>query len=357
MQTIQPQPKKRNHYISYLKGIAIIFIILIHVIDWGDTPLAPWGRTLKQILYPGVVFFMATAGSVIYIAYSKYDDLKKPTKRLVFRGLQLIGIYYLYNIIKFFIFDYSKEHFYGGYQEQGIFNLEGILTLKAFAVPIPILVTFGVFIILSPILLWIVKKRKHSHLILLSLIFIVASINYAIELPVNAVTDFFYARGNSSFAMLLWLLPFLLGFYIAYLGFEKQKKNGLLFFVLISIPAIWYSSSKGYSLSLEQSLHPLRLHAITLSFAFMYALMYVFEWMEKRTSTLIQYKLAVLRLLGDYTLWLYVVHWIVIDLTIWVVYPRTYLIWLSVPILLLIFFYSKRKTLQAYVAEYSEKKI
>lgn len=346
-----PPPKKRNYYISYLKGVAILFIILIHLIDWGDTPLASWARFARQIFYPGVVFFMATAGSVIYIAYSKYDDLKKPTRRLISRGLQLIGIYYLYNIIKFFVFDYSKEHFYGGYVQQGIFTLKGILTLKAYAVPIPILVTFGIFIVLSPILLWIVKRTKHPHVILLSIIGILTCINYILPLPINSVTNFLYARGNSTFATLLWLLPFLLGFYMAVVGFEKQKQKGLLLSLLLTVPALWYARVKGFDWHLDNSLHPLRPHAITISFAFMYALIYVFEWMEKKKYKLAHYKLAVLRLLGDYTLWLYVVHWIVIDVTIWIFSPRTYLVWVSVPILLLVFLWWKRKIIEQYKNE------
>ena len=346
MQT--PQPKKRNYYISYIKGVAIIFIILIHLLDWGDTPLSPWAKFAKQILYPGVVFFMATAGSVIYIAYNKYDDLKKPTRRLIWRGVQLIGIYYLYNIIKFFIFDYSTEHFYGGYIQQGIFTLKGILTLKAYAVPIPILITFGIFLILSPILLWVVKRTKHPHVILLTLIGMLTFMNYIVPLPINSVTDFLYARGNSTFATLLWLLPFLLGFYMAFVGFEKQKQKGLIISLALTVLALWYAHIKGFDWHLDNSLHPLRPHAITFSFAFMYALMYVFGWMEKSLTKLCRYKLTVLRVLGDYTLWLYVVHWIVIDCTIWIFAPRTYVVWITVPILLLGFLWWKRKVLMEY---------
>jgi hypothetical protein len=355
MNTLSPSvaPKKRNFAISYIKGIAIIFIILIHLIDWGDIQLSATGRLWKQVLFTGVVFFMATAGSVIWIAYGKSDDLLRPTKRLMWRGLQLIGVYYIYNIIKFAIFDYSKENFYYGYASQGIFNWNGILTMKAFAVPIPILVTIGYFVILSPLFLLILKKVKGGVYYLLGLLAFVIMVNYFVELPHTVVTNFLYGRGYIFFSPLPWFTAFLLGLLVAYAGFDQKKKLFLALFTLLIPLSVWYATSHAQSLFIDESLHPLKPLAISVSFAFMFVLMFVFGSIEKFSKNqAVRMSLSVLRVLGDCTLWLYVAHWIAIDVTLWVFAPRSYFVWISMIPLFLGFFVWKRGMIKKYFDEY-----
>lgn len=348
-----PQPKKRNFAISYLKGLAILFIMAIHLIDWGDIAVSPTGRLWKQVLFTGVVFFMATAGSVIWIAYGKSDDLKRSTQRLVRRGFELIGVYYLYNLVKFFVFDFSKEHFYDGFVRQDIFHFKDILTLKSFAVPIPILLTIGFFVVVSPIFLYILKKVKGGVWYLTGLLGLIMLINYIIPLPQNAVTNFFYARGNITFSLFPWFTAFLLGLLVAYAGFEKKKKVFLTIFLLCIPLTLWYARVKGLSWYLDESLHPLQPQAISISFAFMFLLIYFFDALQKYTSKKsIQALLSTLRVFGDFTLWLYVIHWIIIDLTIWIFSPRTYLIWATVSLMLIVFVFWKKSIIKKYMAEY-----
>ena len=97
-------PKKRNHFISYIKGYAIIAVLLIHMIDWSNIIVGHTTQLFKELLYPGVFFFMATSGSVVYIAYAKSETWLKPARKLFVRGLQLIGIYYLYNLVNSMLF-------------------------------------------------------------------------------------------------------------------------------------------------------------------------------------------------------------------------------------------------------------
>ncbi len=352
---IQPQvqPKKRNFAISYIKGLAILFIILIHLIDWGDMAVSPTGRLLKQILFTGVVFFMATSGSVVWIAYGKSDDLVRSTKRLVRRGAELIGIYYLYNILKFAFFDFSTENFYGGFMSQGIFNWKGILTLQSFAVPIPILFTIGFLIILSPIFLYILKKVRGGVWYLVALLTVVIGVNYFFPLPANTVTNFLYARGNITFSILPWFTAFLLGLLVAYAGFEQKKKIFLFLFTALVPLSLWYASAKGQSWYVDASLHPLQPQAIAMSFAFMFALMYVFDFFQKYIAySTIRILLATLRVLGDSTLWLYIVHWIVIDSILLTLAPRSFLVWPAVGLMFVGFLWWKRRVIQEYSQQY-----
>ena len=347
------QPKKRNFDISYIKGFAILAIMLIHLLDWGDVAISPTGRLLKQILFIGVVFFMVTSGSVVWIAYGKSSDMVRSTKRLLRRGLELIAVYYIYNIVKFAVFDFTKENFYGGYISRDIFNWSGILTLKSFAVPIPILVTIGIFICISPLFLFLLQRVKWGVLYVYALLAVVLFANYVLPLPQNFLTNFLYARGNILFAPLPWFTAFLLGLLLAYHGFDKKKKLFLRIFSL-SIPfTFWYAQSKGFSFFLDESLHPLQPHALGISFVFMFLLLYFFEAVEKyKQKKFVLFFLATFRLLGDFTLWLYIAHWIMIDVVLWIFAPKSYLVWVGMFFLLCTFFYSKRKMLQKYVQEY-----
>lgn len=348
MQT-SPQLKKRNFAISYIKGIAILFIMLIHLIDWGDMVVSPTGRLWKQILYTGVVFFMATAGSVVWIAYGKSDDLKRSSKRLIKRGLELIAIYYSYNIIKFALFDFSKEKFYGGFMQQGIFNWHGILTLRSYAVPIPILFTIGFLLLFSPLFLYILKKSKRGVWYLVALLALLCTINYIVPLPQNAFTNFLYARGNITFSILPWFTAFLTGLLVAYAGFDRQKKLFLPLFFVLTLLTLWFAKIKGWSWYLDSSLHPLQPQAIALSFTLMFLLIYLFAWIEKKYQQKgVHTALAVVRVLGDCTLWLYVAHWIVIDSTLWLFSSRSFVIWFAMIPLFVFFFWWKRKMIAEY---------
>ncbi len=341
-------PKKRNHFISYIKGYSIIAVLLIHMIDWSNIAINPLGNWLKELLYPGVFFFMATSGSVIYIAYAKSETWIKPAKKLFWRGLQLIGIYYLYNIIKLFIYDFSKEPFYWQYTQHNQMTLSNILLLKSYSVPISILLTIGVLIMLSPILLYISKKIKFANAIIVTLfVGLLGSVyGYSWNGPIS---NFLFSRNYVMFPVALWSIPFLAGYLLASFGFEEKKKWWLAIFFPLAVIFYYWQTKTGASLKPSFSMYPLKPYYIVASLFFVSLLFYLFSWSENLSIPLVKYKLAVIRFLGDFTLSVYIWHWIIVDTTIWIFFPNTKLIWLTVPIFLLTFIYIKRDKFKEYL--------
>ncbi len=341
-------PKKRNHFISYIKGYSIIGVLLIHMIDWSNVTVGPIGMWLKELLYPGVFFFMATSGSVVYIAYAKSETWMKPAKKLFLRGLQLVGIYYLYNIIKLFIYDFSKEPFYWQFTNNGKMNLQNILELKAYSAPISILITIGVMIMLSPILLAITKKVKFPNLIISALLIVLLYAVYGHTWN-GPISDFLFARNNIMFPIALWSLPFLAGYLLASFGFEE--KRGWWVAIFVPLMAIFYylQTKAGMEIKPSHSMYPLRLYYMVASLFFVSILFYLFAWTEKINFSLTKKKLALVRFLGDYTLSVYIWHWIVVDVTIWLFYPNTKLIWYTVPAFLIVYLIIRRAKFKEYL--------
>lgn len=342
--------KKHNPYISYIKGWAIISVILIHLLDWSEMGQPAFLQPFKELLYPSVLFFIANAGSVIYLAYNGYDTLKKPTLRLIRRGLELIGVYFLYTLIKFYIFNFGQEPFYQQFIDQGKFSLTHLLTLQSFNVPIGIILTIGAFLIISPLLLWLVRKIKYPKLLIGALIAAVLAINYLWPLPAGTLTDFLYSKNLILFPLLLWLLPFLMGFYLALDGMDKHKGRWLIIFGLLTLGFYFYLSGQGAYLRPSGYMYPLRLYYIFFSFTLMYLLFYLFTYLEKLNLKILKYILATVRALGDYTLSLYVLHWVVIDLTLWIFYPRGFFIWPAAALLLAAFIFWRRERIKQYLS-------
>lgn len=329
---------KRNYYVSYLKGLAILAIILIHLMDWSGIELTETQKYLKPWLYPSVLFFIALSGAVIFIAYGKYDNLLKITKKLLIRGLQLIGIYFLYNLVKLYIFNFDTEPFYGQFSYWGKLNTASVLTLKSFTAPITIILTIGIFLILSPILMYIVKRCRFSKIIILSLIGLNLILIYVVKLPENILTNFLLSKNNVMFPLLLWSIPYLIGFYLAQIGLEKRRYSLFVFFW-----AMYLIFGSMPIQKIPDFMYPLRLPYIFFSFAFMYFLIIILGWIKKLPFKFIRWLLGILNMLGDKTLSIYIIHWIIIDLSIWFLYPKFKYIWLSVAVYLLIQIYYKRK--------------
>ncbi len=339
--------KKRNHFISYIKGWAIVSIIMIHLIDWSNIVLSNNEKLLKELLYPGVLFFIATVGSVVYIAYGHYEDWKKPARRLVVRGLQLLGVYFLYNLIKLVVYNFDYQPFYWQFTEKHTFDSFNIIALQSFSVPIGILVTIAFLLIISPLFLWVAKKTEHPKMIIWGILLAVLTVNYIWVLPENLITNTLYSRNNVSFPFLLWLAPYLIGFLVALYGFEKHK---LRFFILFGVLALAWGIHYwrlGQSWHNNDYMYPLRLYYVWFSFAFMYLLVWIFWLLEKVRGRALKYFLGAWRVLGDNTLFIYVAHWVVIDLTIWIWHPHYKAIWYTVPLFLVAFLIIKRKSISA----------
>ena len=58
--------------------------------------------------------------------------------------------------------------------------------------------------------------------------------------------------------------------------------------------------------------------------------------------------LAIFRFLGDTTLPIYIYHWIVIDLSLWLFSPDAWIIWLTVPVFVAVYAYSQKELLARY---------
>ncbi len=342
--------KKRNHYISYLKGWAIISIMLIHLIDWSNLVLSKISLNFKELLYPAILFFIATAGSLTFIAYNKYD-LKTASKKLFWRGGELIGVYFLYNIAKFFLYDFSREPFYWQFMAAGKFNLINLVTLKSFTAPLAIILSIGIFLLLAPILLYLAKSKFPKTAIGLLLAAVII-INYFLPLPANQLTDWLYARNNIMFPPLLWLAPFLIGFYLSMFGFDKYKGRFLLIFAGLAFLCAWPLFGHQPDLKITDNIYPLKLYYIFFSFALMFLLVYLFYFLEKIGGKIINFFLSLLRLLGDTTLAVYLYHWLAIDLTIWIFYPKVFYIWYSAPVFILAYLIIKRKNFIEYFKTY-----
>lgn len=341
---------KRNNYFSYIKGWAIISIMLIHLLDWSGLILSKNSFYFKELLYPSVLFFIAAAGGVVYLAYAKYD-LLTASKKLFKRGGELIAIYFLYNIIKLYVYNFSVEPFYEKFISAGKMNLADILSLRAFSAPISIILTIGIFLIISPLFLYL-SKLKYAKLIMAVLAAAVLYIGYFLPLPANIVTDFLYAENNIMFPLILWLAPFLICFYLSMIGFEKHKGKLLLIFSgLAMISGVWQFDDFG-SVNFSGQMYPLKLFYVFFSFAFMYFLIYVFYFLERLGRPAVNSILAFIRLLGDFTLAIYIYHWIVIDATLWIFYPRADLILLTAPLFLLVYVILKRRKLLEYFKSY-----
>lgn len=346
-----PQQKsKRNYYVSYLKGWAIISIIIIHLTDWSNRILSANQLWLKELLYPAVLFFIATAGAVVYLAYSK-DDLWTASKKLFRRGAELIAIYFLYNIIKLYIFNFSTEPFYSGFIAAGRLTLANIMLLKSFTAPISIILIIGIFLLIAPLFLYLAKS-KFSRLIIGAAIILLICVNYFLPQPANALTDFLYAKNNVMFPLLLWLIPFLTGFYLSLLGLEKHKGKLLLLFAALTAAAGLAQFKTWTEINLTGQMYPLKMFYIFFSFAMMYALIYLYYFLERVNRRLINFLLAATRLVGDGTLSIYIFHWLVIDATLWLFYPRVELIWLTVPLFLAGYLILKREKLREYYGNY-----
>lgn len=290
---------------------------------------------------------MFTAGSVVYIAYGKSETLAKPAWKLFKRGWQLIGAFYLYNLIKLFIYDFSKEPFYWQYTEHGKMTWQNILTLQSFSSPIGILFTIGILIILSPLLLTITKKIKYPNVVIL--LVLAATIFNAYFLQSHGlISDFVFSRNNISFPIALWSVPFIAGYLIAALGFEEKKQWWLTIFLPLTAILYYFQTKNGLQIKPSNSMYPLQAYYISASLLLMTILFYIFYVLEKIPNSIIKKILAAIRYWGDCTLAIYLWHWIVIDMTLWIVYPKTKLIWLTVPIFLIIYTIAKRNKLKEY---------
>ncbi|NTU99151.1 succinyl transferase OpgC [Candidatus Falkowbacteria bacterium] len=348
-QQLEPKKREKNLYISYIKGVAIIGIILIHLIDWSNMVLTSTGDTFKDLLQIAVFLFVFTSGSVVYFAYG-HRSFAEQTKRLLYRGFQIIFLYYLYSIIKLLVFDFSTEPLYYQFTNKNALTIIDILLFRSFSVPIAILITFAFLLFVSPLILLVQKKSRYPKVAIGFMIAVVFIINYFTnaQSTTGPVIDLLYARGNVLFPTMLWLTPFLIGFFLALAGFEKQKGKIFLVSGALAIISAALLAKGGKSLKLSDNEFPLAPYFIFCSTFGLSLLLYFFSFLEKLKNRIVISFMAILRLLGDDTLYLYLYQWVIIDCTIWIFPKRPTLIWLTVPAFFVCYLLIKRKKLLEY---------
>jgi hypothetical protein len=153
------------------------------------------------------------------------------------------------------------------------------------------------------------------------------------------LVDYLMSKNNVTFPILLWSMPFLLGYLIAVAGFEKRRLLWLSISLPVTLLSGYFVYQKTGSLFPSHYMYPLQIYYMVVSLLLMSILFYKFAWLEKSTNSLVVKFLSYLRFWGDHTLSLYVYHWIVIDLVLWIFFPQARWIWLFVPIFLIIFTY------------------
>lgn len=87
-----------------------------------------------------------------------------------------------------------------------------------------------------------------------------------------------------------------------------------------------------------------------VSLLFMAILFYKFYYLEKIQNPIMKKILALIRFWGDSTLSIYIGHWIVIDIMMWIFFPQYKLIWWAVPAALTLYSIVKIKIVKEYIA-------
>lgn len=323
-------------------------VILIHLIDWSEIQWPHVVDNLKNFLYPFVMLFIATAGSLMVIASRKYDMLTV-VKRMMKRGLEIFVLYFIYNISKLYIYDFNKQPFYQDAFEGASFTLANILTLKIFTVPIPILLTIAVYIVISPAILVVLRVIKYPKTFLLVLVGILLVLNYATEIPENPASDLLYSDTYVLFPIGFWLVPFLLGMYFGMLDLDKHKiRQIMLWACLTGISYAWWIRSGHSTWQPGSAMYPLHPYYICFSFFVMFVLIAGFDQLEKYNHPAINRVLSTIQMFGDNTLELYILHWLVIDITSWILFPYLAWLWLIMPLFFVIYSFWNRQTINRY---------
>lgn len=355
---------KRNFYISYLKWLALFYMIIIHLLDWSNMQLWFTTSILKEVLHTSLIFFVTLTWANIIQAYGNYESLKKPIKKLYKRILILLWIYFAYNIIKYYTFDFSTSNFYQQFTDKKTFDMTWIFTFKSFTSPITVLIMDSIFLFFSPLLLYVNKNFKYKKSFVFGLILVILLINYGFVLPNylpfnpanpffpierNIFLDVLYSNDFVLFPIALWAVPYLMGSLFSMFGFEKRRHEAIIIFSIITIILWALKITNNESLFLNPYIFPLMPYYIFVCFFALFVFVQCFIWLEKVKSWRINLALSALRLFWDKSLKIYIYHWIVIDLTIRIFFPYIEIMWISMFIYVWYFIYSNKKIILEYL--------
>lgn len=355
MTTIEKPTKKRNNYISYVKWFALITIVIVHLVHWSNIQIGPILKYIMEISSVWILLFMSMIWVVVIYAYWKYEDFKKPTKRLLQRALLLLAIYFAYNIIKYYLFPYfwfyDKQPFYWQFTERWTLDLMWILTLKSFTVPITVFVLIPILLIVSIWVLYI-NRLKYKKTIIWSLIIFLYILNYRTQVPSVNSLNFLYGINTSMLSINYWLLPYFIWVFIAMLWFEKIKYQALWIFSILTI-LFWLQNYYSWlSIFPRENIYPLKPYYITFSFLIVYVVIIIVQLIEKFKNKISFSFLAFLNFLWNHTFSLYIYHWIAIDLTIRFISDKSILI--TIPIFIIIYSFYYRQKIKDYYLEIKE---
>lgn len=328
--TTEKLKKKKNHYISYIKWFALIFIVLVHLVHRSNIQIWPILKYIMEVSSIWILLFMSMIWVVVIFAYWKYEDLKKPSKRLIQRALLLLAIYFAYNIVKLYLFPFwllDKQPFYWQFSEKWTLSLEWILTLKSFTVPITVFVLIPLLLLISIWVLYI-NKMKYKKTIISALIAFFYILNYWTPAYNTSSLNFLYGLNTTMLSINNWLLPYFVWVLLAMFWFEKIKWQALAIFWSLTLVFGLQNYFTWLSTLPASNIYPMFPYYIAFSFFIVYILIFLIQAIEKLKNHYSHSILAFINFLWNHTFNLYIYHWIVIDLTIWILFDKA--IWFTV---------------------------
>lgn len=231
---------KRYYYLDFLRAIATIGFIAIHVLSYNlNNPLNNFVWNFLQFV---VIVFVMISG---YVLSARYYDKIEITSFFKKRLLRLLPAFYIYLICHYAVSILMPTYFSGiGLEKSLSFILNSILFTGGVMLNwLPLL-----FIELYLIFPFFMKYFKSKSIIIPYI---------AAALAVTIIFTFItFSRDYFRFVMWLpWSLIFLLGIYMERL--ESQKKNSLtkLYLVIIIINFIMFISFYIFFLSSHRSLN------------------------------------------------------------------------------------------------------
>jgi len=258
-------------------------------------------------------------------------------------------VYYLYSIIKLFIFNFNKETFYSHFLSSNkLSSLVDILLLKNSDTGIPILFTIGIFLIISPILLYFIRKAKNPNIPVIFAILFFIVLSFIVSPTSSYIYNLLYSNNFAIFPLFLWIIPYLIGALIAINGFEKSKKT-IFFtsFIGFTVYSIFFTINNMpinpaiYTYQLSNGSVKFYTYFVLFSFMIISILMYILEYVANMNNAIINKILNFIEFIGDQTFDLYLIQWIVIDITYWIFSSKIWIIFITVLPAMFIYFFIK----------------
>jgi peptidoglycan/LPS O-acetylase OafA/YrhL len=152
-------PANRNEAIDFTKGALVLFMVLYH---WLIYFLGPFGLIFRYLRFlpPSFIFITGFLISNAYLAKYKITDPRLP-KRLVLRGLKVLGVFVFLNLLISFLFTgfrtLNGANFFAVFVTGNVF-VAGFGKAAAFYILVPI----SYLLLLSALLLIVCRFYRHT---------------------------------------------------------------------------------------------------------------------------------------------------------------------------------------------------